>query len=55
VLTVFAGYPRSMVATVGDAEWIYERLGHTLPAQPTADWWAQRWLWLLAPSSSSLG
>jgi heme/copper-type cytochrome/quinol oxidase subunit 2 len=29
--------------------WIYERLGHTLPAEPTADWWAQRWLWLLAP------
>jgi hypothetical protein len=112
VLTVFAGYPRSMVATVGEAEsnifptnaaiaalaifqlgllalitptaarrlrrpgvwkpvvalnlvaitvflwhmtaylivlWIYERLGHTLPAEPTADWWAQRWLWLLAP------
>jgi hypothetical protein len=112
VLTVFAGYPRSMVATVGDAEsnifptnaaiaalavfqlgvlalitppaarllrrpsvwkpvvalnvvaitvflwhmtaylivvWIYERLGYTLPAEPTADWWLQRWLWLLAP------
>lgn len=112
VLTVFAGYPPSMVATVGDAEsnifptnaaiaalavfqlgvlalitptaarllrrpsvwkpvvalnvvaitvflwhmtaylivlWIYERLGHTLPAEPTADWWTQRWLWLLAP------
>jgi Acyltransferase family len=112
VLTVFAGYPRSMVATVGAAEsnilptnaaiaalavfqlgllalitptaacllrrpgvwkpvvalnlvaitvflwhmtaylivlWVYERLGHTLPAEPTADWWAQRWLWLLAP------
>ena len=112
VLTVFAGYSRSMVATVGDAGsnifptnaaiaalavfqlgllalitptaarllrrpgvwkpvvalnlvaitvflwhmtaylivlWIYERLGYTLPAEPTADWWAQRWLWLLAP------
>ena len=112
VLTMFAGYPRSMVGEVGDAEsnifptnaaiaalavfqlgllalitptatrllrrpgvwkpvvalnvvaitvflwhmtaylvvlWIYERLGHTLPAEPTADWWAQRWFWLLAP------
>jgi hypothetical protein len=29
--------------------WIYERLGYTLPAEPTADWWTQRWLWLLAP------
>lgn len=111
-LTMFAGYPRSMVALVGDTEsnilptnaaiaalavfqlglvalitptaarllgrpsvwkpvvalnvvaitvflwhmtaylvvlWIYEGLGHTLPAEPTTDWWAQRWLWLLAP------
>ncbi|MGV0606630.1 acyltransferase family protein [Mycolicibacterium sp. XJ1904] len=111
-LTMFAGYPRSMVATVGETEsnifptnaaiaalavfqlglvalitptaarvlrrprvwkpvvalnvvaitvflwhmtaylvvvWVYEGLGHTLPVEPTADWWAQRWLWLLAP------
>jgi membrane-anchored protein YejM (alkaline phosphatase superfamily) len=114
VLTVFAGYPRSMVATVGDPEsnilptsaaiaalavfqlgllalitptaarllrrrgvwkpvvalnvvaitvflwhmtaylvvlWIYEGLGHTLLSEPTAEWWAQRWLWLLAPTA----
>jgi hypothetical protein len=112
VLTAFAGYPRSMVGTVIDAEsnifpanaaiaalavfqlgllvlitpaatrllrrprvwkpvvalnlvaitvfvwhmtaylialWIYERLGHTLLSEPTAQWWAQRWLWVLAP------
>lgn len=29
--------------------WAYERSGATLPAQPTADWWAQRWVWLVAP------
>lgn len=29
--------------------WSYEGLGHTLLAEPTAQWWAQRWLWLLAP------
>jgi peptidoglycan/LPS O-acetylase OafA/YrhL len=113
-LTILAGYPRSMVATVGEAEsnilptnatiaalavfqlgllalvtpsaerllrrpaawkpvvavnvvaltiflwhmtaylvvlWAYEGLGGTLPAEPTAGWWAQRWLWLLAPSA----
>ncbi|MFG2113745.1 acyltransferase [Streptomyces sp. NPDC048718] len=112
VLTVFAGYPRSMVGTVGDTEsnifptnaaiaalavfqlgllalitpatarllrhprvwkpvvalnlvaitvflwhmtayvvtvWIYEGLGHTLLAEPTAQWWEQRWFWLPAP------
>jgi len=27
------------------------RAGGTLPAEPTASWWAQRWLWLLAPSA----
>jgi hypothetical protein len=31
--------------------WGYEGLGRTLPAQPIAGWWAQRWLWLLAPSA----
>ena len=31
--------------------WAYEGLGGTLPAEPTAGWWAQRWLWLLAPSA----
>jgi fucose 4-O-acetylase-like acetyltransferase len=111
-LTMFAGYPRSMVATVGETEsnilptnaaiaalavfqlgllalvtppaarllrrpsvwkpvvalnvvaitvflwhmtaylvvvWVYERLGHTLRAEATTDWWAQRWFWVLAP------
>jgi hypothetical protein len=112
-LTTLAGYPRSMVATVGDASnifptnaaiaalavfqlglltlatpaaqrllrrprawkpvvvvnlvavtvflwhmtaylvvlWIYEGLGGTLQAEPTATWWAERWLWLLAPAA----
>jgi hypothetical protein len=29
----------------------YEGLGGNLPAEPTAGWWAQRWLWLLAPAA----
>ncbi|WP_413098366.1 acyltransferase family protein [Streptomyces sp. Inha503] len=36
------------------ALWVYERLGHTLPSKPTADWWAQRWYWLLAPLAALL-
>src|SRR5262249_4739671 len=31
--------------------WAYEGMGGTLSAEPTAGWWAQRWLWLLAPSA----
>ena len=33
------------------ALWVYEGLGGTLATEPTAGWWAQRWLWLLAPSA----
>ena len=31
--------------------WVYEGLGGTLATEPAAGWWAQRWLWLLAPSA----
>ena len=35
--------------------WAYERLGEVLTAEPTVGWWAQRWLWLLAPSAVLAG
>jgi hypothetical protein len=29
----------------------YEALGGVLVSEPTAGWWAQRWLWLVAPAT----
>lgn len=46
-LTIFLWH---MTAYLG-VLWAYEGLGGTLLEQPTAGWWAQRWLWLLAPSA----
>ncbi|MGK2316574.1 hypothetical protein [Gordonia rhizosphera] len=28
---------------------IFEGLGRRLQTEPSTDWWAQRWFWLLAP------
>ncbi len=44
-MTVFVWHMTAYLAVL----WIYERAGATLPAEPTAAWWAQRWLWLVAP------
>ncbi|GIH66757.1 hypothetical protein Msi02_75740 [Microbispora siamensis] len=45
-LTIFLWHMTAYLVVL----WAYEGLGGTLPAQPTAGWWAQRWLWLVAPS-----
>jgi hypothetical protein len=44
-LTIFLWHMTAYLVVV----WAYEGLGRTLLAEPTAGWWAQRWLWLLAP------
>ena len=44
-LTVFLWHMTAYLAVV----WAYERTGATLLAEPDRAWWAQRWLWLLAP------
>ncbi|MGB0437409.1 MAG: hypothetical protein ACPGIJ_10615, partial [Mycobacterium sp.] len=44
-LTVFLWHMTAYLAVV----WAYERTGATLLAEPDQAWWAQRWLWLLAP------
>lgn len=44
-LTVFLWHMTAYVVVL----WAFEGLGGTLAAEPTAGWWAQRWLWLLAP------
>ncbi|WP_433352044.1 hypothetical protein ACQP25_03420 [Microtetraspora malaysiensis] len=46
-LTVFLWHMTAYLVVL----WAYEGLGGTLLAEPTVDWWAQRWLWLLAPSA----
>jgi peptidoglycan/LPS O-acetylase OafA/YrhL len=46
-LTIFLWHMTAYLVVL----WAYEGLGGTLPAEPTAGWWAQRWLWLLAPSA----
>ena len=46
-MTIFLWHMTAYLVVV----WAYEGLGGTLLAQPTAGWWAQRWLWLLAPSA----
>ncbi|MEO3873690.1 acyltransferase [Nonomuraea sp. B12E4] len=46
-LTVFLWHMTAYLVVL----WAYEGLGGTLPAEPTAGWWSQRWLWLLAPSA----
>ncbi|MFI6175596.1 acyltransferase [Nonomuraea sp. NPDC051191] len=46
-LTIFLWHMTAYLVVV----WAYEGLGGTLPALPTAGWWRQRWLWLLAPSA----
>ncbi|MFC7102282.1 acyltransferase family protein [Nonomuraea rubra] len=45
-LTIFLWHMTAYLVVL----WAYEGLGGTLPAEPTAAWWAQRWLWLVAPS-----
>ncbi|MET8984523.1 acyltransferase [Nonomuraea wenchangensis] len=45
-LTIFLWHMTAYLVVL----WVYEGLGGTLPAEPTAGWWAQRWLWLVAPS-----
>jgi hypothetical protein len=44
-LTIFLWHMTVCLVVV----WAYEGLGGTLLAEPTAGWWAQRWLWPLAP------
>ncbi|GAB3221218.1 acyltransferase family protein [Mycolicibacterium hippocampi] len=44
-MTVFVWHMTAYLAVL----WIYEQAGATLPATPTGAWWAQRWLWLVAP------
>ncbi|WP_261808475.1 acyltransferase [Nonomuraea sp. C10] len=46
-LTIFLWHMTAYLVVL----WAYEGLGGTLSAEPTAGWWAQRWLWLLAPSA----
>ena len=46
-LTIFLWHMTAYLVVL----WAYEGLGGTLGAEPTAGWWAQRWLWLLAPSA----
>ncbi|CAA0137397.1 Uncharacterised protein [Mycolicibacterium vanbaalenii] len=44
-MTVFVWHMTAFLAVL----WAYERVGATLPAEPTAAWWSQRWLWLVGP------
>ncbi|MEV5895061.1 acyltransferase family protein [Nonomuraea fuscirosea] len=46
-LTIFLWHMTAYLVVL----WVYEGLGGTLPAEPTAGWWGRRWLWLLAPSA----
>jgi peptidoglycan/LPS O-acetylase OafA/YrhL len=46
-LTVFLWHMTAYLVVL----WAYEGLGGSLPAEPTAGWWAWRWLWILAPSA----
>ena len=46
-LTIFLWHMTAYLVVL----WAYEGLGRSLLAAPTAGWWAQRWLWLLAPSA----
>lgn len=46
-LTIFLWHMTAYLVVL----WAYEGLGRTLPAEPTAGWWAQRWLWVLAPAA----
>jgi peptidoglycan/LPS O-acetylase OafA/YrhL len=46
-LTIFLWHMTAYLVVL----WAYEGVGGTLAAEPTAGWWAQRWLWLLAPSA----
>nr|WP_166757742.1 acyltransferase [Modestobacter marinus] len=46
-ITVFLWHMTALLLVVRTVE----GLGGTLLAEPTAQWWAQRWLWLLAPAA----
>jgi Acyltransferase family len=46
-ITVFVWHMTALLMVV----WGYEALGFSLLARPTAEWWLQRWLWLLAPAA----
>ncbi|WP_409331605.1 acyltransferase family protein [Trujillonella humicola] len=46
-ITVFLWHMTALLAVV----LAVEALGGTLLTEPTAEWWAQRWLWLLAPAA----
>lgn len=51
ILTVFLWHMTAKVAALG----IYEALGFELLAEPTAAWWLQRPLWLVAPGVLLVG
>lgn len=46
-MTVFVWHMTAYLVVV----WLYEGTGAVLPAEPTSQWWAQRWLWLVAPAA----
>jgi peptidoglycan/LPS O-acetylase OafA/YrhL len=46
-LTIFLWHMTAYLVVL----WAYEGLGGTLLAEPTAGWWAQRWLWVLGPAA----
>ncbi|ULP36466.1 acyltransferase [Mycolicibacterium rufum] len=50
-MTVFVWHMTAYLVVL----WAYERSGHTLIAEPSAAWWAQRWLWVAAPFAVLVG
>ncbi len=46
-MTIFVWHMTALLVVI----WGYERLGGVLPDEPNAQWWAQRWLWLVAPAA----
>jgi peptidoglycan/LPS O-acetylase OafA/YrhL len=46
-LTIFLWHMTAYLVVL----WAYEGLGGVLPMEPTVGWWAQRWLWFLAPAA----
>lgn len=47
-LTIFVWHMTAFLGVI----WAYERSGGVLLDAPTATWWSQRWLWLLAPGAA---
>lgn len=50
-MTIFVWHMTALLLVI----WAYEALGGVLPDAPTAAWWAQRPLWLLAPAVILVG